>query len=239
MRFLAIMLLVIFAVIFVFWGMGSWSCNQPPKPNGEAQQSDGTKHENCTTLYGTVVVGLHDAGDFVHVFREEIVAVSTFFIAIFTVILSVFTVSLAHATKRTAEHIPRVERAYVHGGPGQGRLVQAATNTALHLTITINNFGKTPAFVKDICWDVHDNTAFRSPDFTKNRKYLDMFIKDGVIYKTPVEIQITTVSLLYLLIRYEDMFGGLHETGLTYRIVPRVKEYAEPVEGVGAYRKWT
>jgi hypothetical protein len=66
-----------------------------------------------------------------------------------------------------------------------------------------------------------------------------MFIRDGVVYETPLSIDFTTTSLLYLLIRYEDMFGGSHETGLTYRIFPRVQGYNEPVQGIGSYRKWT
>jgi hypothetical protein len=109
----------------------------------------------------------------------------------------------------------------------------------VEITITVNNYGKTPTFVNYICWEINTAGAPSAPDFTKNRKFIDMFIKPGEVYPTPITLTFTTTSLLYLLIEYEDMFGGTHETGLAYRIFPQRWGYNEPVEGVGAYRKWT
>jgi hypothetical protein len=150
------------------------------------------------------------------------------------------TKDAALAAKIAADHIPRVERAYVHGGPGKADIVKSAAVPTILVMITVNNYGKTPAFVNYICWDVHPlGAAPAAPDFTKNRKLVDMFIKSDVIYETSVVLTFTAPSLLYLMIEYEDMFGASHETGLAYRIFPRPQGYNEPVEGVGAYRKWT
>ena len=51
--------------------------------------------------------------------------------------LALYTATVARATKVAAEHIPRVERAYLSGGGGKGKEGE--------FEVRVNNFGKTPA----------------------------------------------------------------------------------------------
>jgi hypothetical protein len=177
MRALATAFLVAFFIVFSFLGIGSWSCNQPPKPNGEPEHSDEAKHENCATPYGTVIVGLHDAGGFVKGFHDEITAVSTVVIAIFTIVLGVFTVSLsgstriaAEAAKDSADALTQSERAQlfviIQNQSIEGLIVPirrsiqtnecrdeneiVRQNRETTVQCVFKNYGKTPAIVKEI-----------------------------------------------------------------------------------------
>jgi hypothetical protein len=161
MRSAAAAFLVIFFIVFSFWGVGSWSCNQPKKQNSEAQQRDDTKHNNCATPYGAIIVGLHDTGDFVHIFHEEIVAVSTVVIAIFTLILGVFTINLSKSTRIAAdtarEALTKLERAFVYSkGLGWKAYLNPVSNDRGGVfTAEWHNGGTTQAkhFLTHTSWD--------------------------------------------------------------------------------------
>jgi hypothetical protein len=207
---------------------------------GNQSAADYYAIKNCGIFDGPLLAGLVWFADFFDSHGEAVTAAFTVVLSISTGLLWWSTNKLWNVTRVAADHIPRVERAYVHGGPGVAGMVKSAAVPTLLVTITVNNYGKTPAFVNYVCWDVYAIGATpTAPDFTKNRKFVDMFIKADVVYETSVTLTFTAPSLLYILIEYEDMFGNAHETGLAYRIFPRQHGYNEPVEGAGAYRKWT
>jgi hypothetical protein len=71
--------------------------------------------------------------------------------AVFTAVLAVSTIALWRSTRRlwrvtriAAEHIPHVERAYVSGG------ATGVVNLPEHFAVTVDNYGKTPAFIGTI-----------------------------------------------------------------------------------------
>jgi hypothetical protein len=87
-------------------------------------------------------------GSAIHVFRDEIVAIGTALIGVFTAVLGVFTVSLSRSTRRAAEHIPVVERAYLFAQPCAAAGFITLDRTTV--IIEVQNFGVTPAIMKEI-----------------------------------------------------------------------------------------
>jgi hypothetical protein len=76
--------------------------------------------------------------------RPGVTALSTAVLALSTIGLWLSTRRLWRVTGIAAQHIPRVERAYVSGGA-------AGVVDAPHdFGVTINNYGKTPAFIGTI-----------------------------------------------------------------------------------------
>jgi hypothetical protein len=150
MRLLASMLLIAFFILLIIFSIGSWSCNQPPKPSGETQQTENANKKDCATFYGTFEVGLFDTGRFIHAYHQETVAVATVIIAAFTIILGVFTISLARSTRVAAEHIPLVERAYLFGGPDTRTLTVRDDLNLIQFKFGVKNNGKTPGIVAEI-----------------------------------------------------------------------------------------
>ena len=66
-------------------------------------------------------------------------------LALCTFFLTIYTGVVANATKHAADHIPIVERAYVSGGAGHP-VIDDVIDMG-RLVATINNYGKTPAFI--------------------------------------------------------------------------------------------
>ena len=92
--------------------------------------------------------------------------------AVFTGVLAVSTIALWWSTRKlwrvtriAAEHIPHVERAYVSGG------ATGVENSLEHFAVTIDNYGKTPAFIGTI-WakivpedELPDTPVYDPPEF--------------------------------------------------------------------------
>jgi hypothetical protein len=92
--------------------------------------------------------------------------------AVFTGVLAVSTIALWWSTRKlwrvtriAAEHIPHVERAYVSGG------ATGVENSPEHFAVTIDNYGKTPAFIGTI-WakivpedELPDTPVYDPPEF--------------------------------------------------------------------------
>jgi hypothetical protein len=91
------------------------------------------------------------------------------YVALFTGILAVGTLALWWSTRRlwavtkvAAEHIPRVERAYIIGGGPLRRYLQDGSlrdHPAIGW-VSIGNYGKTSAILKKIEWGFCDPTVF-------------------------------------------------------------------------------
>lgn len=152
---------IIFGVLliaFIFLSLIAWlgysSRNDPEGQASHDQQATETQKKEYPSLKASLKIGFIRLGEFIHDFREEIVAVGTLFIAVFTVILAFATGFLYFATKElvkgaedTAE---RQLRAYV------GIVLPPADK--LHITnrysvtvpaivaLGIQNSGSTPAY---------------------------------------------------------------------------------------------
>lgn len=174
MRSLSAALLIVFLIVLGIFAIGSWSCQQPPKPFSETHENENSSPKDCSTFYGTLIVGFA-SGSFVRTYDKEIVALSTVVIAVFTVILGLFTISVAQSTRIAAEaaftsanaataiEFPIIRTNWL--GPeleGTDHLVgpkEPYGSSPVHLwpttfsvisNIEFRNYGRTPAFLEQI-----------------------------------------------------------------------------------------
>jgi hypothetical protein len=105
--------------------------------------------------YGPLMVYIDCLGPFSHENHSPITAAFTVILALSTIALWVSTRDSALAARAAAEHIPRVERAYIYGGfgPHSGGRRYATDengNDFIVASVTMANYGKTPGFIKTI-----------------------------------------------------------------------------------------
>ena len=82
-------------------------------------------------------------------------------------VLAVSTIALWWSTRRlwqvtriAAEHIPHVERAYVSGG------ATGVVESPQHFAVTVDNYGKTPAFIGTIWANIVPENELPHTPFT-------------------------------------------------------------------------
>lgn len=123
----------------------------------------------------TVIVGLHDFGDFIHIFHDEILAMAAVVIAIFSIIMGIFTISLSRSTriaanvaKQSAEALSQSERAHIFAkvlewsdiseattvGNEEGLQRDGPIPASIKVEFCFENHGKTPAVLKMISRDI-------------------------------------------------------------------------------------
>jgi len=126
---------------------------------------------------------------------------------------------LWRVTRIAAEHIPHVERAYVSGG------VTGVVDSPHDFAVTINNYGKTPAFIGTI-WakivpenELPDSPVYDPPDFGW---FGGQMLKPdtpghpaGIIRSWDV----TERRVIYGRIWYRDIFKDCHSAGFILRIL--------------------
>jgi hypothetical protein len=106
------------AVVIVLWigvvALVAWVASRSNEMSWDLAQAEAERFAT------TVIVGLHDFGDFIHIFHDEILALATVVIAFFTIIMGIFTISLSKATrtavnlaKQSAEALSQSERAHI------------------------------------------------------------------------------------------------------------------------------
>jgi hypothetical protein len=151
------------AVLVTLASLASWSgtivgsssptaIEQSPVQTGQYRNQDQSSNEDETS---PIIAALSAIDAFITRYKDDIGAISTFFIMVFTGILGWFTVSLARSTRIAAQHIPRVERAYVflHPDIGYAGPLWAAgviNIRAIKITFSLRNQGKTPAIIRRI-----------------------------------------------------------------------------------------
>ena len=166
---------------------------------------------------------------------------------IFTVVLAISTIMLWRATKAIGERADAAfrtaERAYVkmsHAPPGL-RCIQALTDTAptqYLITITITNFGRTPARVTNVLAKRIMLTTSQArppkPDYTPDPWYPEspkaFLVTNDTFSFTRVwqfwdEIEPSGATHeLYAIgcVEYEDAFGTRYRAGYARKYVPRL-----------------
>ena len=159
MRTLAGMLIVLAILALGFIFSLPLPC-QPEIQTSKTKQEHYTSYKDCASVIGTVFAPI---GDFVHAYKDEITALSTFVIAIFTVILGCFTVSVARSTKvaalaakASADSSIIAERAYVLLG-----YEEITFDREQHMTIPLvmTNGGRTIGIVKEVGYAFVDKTV--------------------------------------------------------------------------------
>jgi hypothetical protein len=106
-------------------------------------------YQECTTnkSFMTYVDCL---GPFAHENHGPIVAVFTIILAFSTIALWISTRDAALAAKAAAEHIPRAERAFIHGGVHPDGRTLVGDGKKIRVRFSMANYGKTPGFIKSV-----------------------------------------------------------------------------------------
>ena len=173
---------------------------------------------------------------FVRKSLDDPLAVFTALLALATMALATYTAVVARATKRAAEHIPRVERAYIFADVFFKNVGFGGISTGV--VISISNYGKTPGDVYKIAFDFVAAIP-PVPDYRGDLAF-DIRLKAGVenemtkIYRTFDQIKGKPIA--YGRIYYRDIFGDEHSSGFIRRIMSSqidIYEGAPP-----AYTKW-
>jgi hypothetical protein len=138
--------------------------------------------DDLATLIGS---GRECLGLFLHDSAEEIIAIFTIILAISTSLLWCFTRAAAYAAKAAADHIPRVERAYVFGGgPIQRCDADGKPLDPPELGwVSVGNYGKTPAILKKVEWGFCDEDVFptdRPVSEILNRRLLPKEMREAI-----------------------------------------------------------
>jgi hypothetical protein len=142
--------------------------------------------------------------------------------ATFTVVLGFSTVFLWLSTRKlwritriAAEHIPHVERAYVSGG------TPWTDDSLTELRLTINNYGKTPAFVGTVIIGMIEagTPVPEKPVYAGKGEFA------GAVVKPDVTLRFFSITrpcvpdgrVVYGRIYYRDIFNKCHSSGFALR----------------------
>jgi hypothetical protein len=160
---------------------------------------------------------------------DRSIARYTLWLAGFTGILSVSTIFLwwstrqaAFAAKAAAEHIPRVERAYIRGGTGQQRPV----DDGVQLFVTMNNYGKTPAFVGTITVSICPEAALPAIPKYETGIFRGYVLATNTDDKTAFPSDVSCIwdrrpdQIVFGRIWYRDIFNDCHSSGFILHLRP-------------------
>jgi hypothetical protein len=154
----------------------------------ECVQSGNPTYPTYLTVLG---VRWYCLGEFVEDHGEAITATFTAVLAVSTILLWLSTREAAYAAKAAADHIPRVERAYIVGG-GPTRPVDEDRNLIYDPDrgwVSIGNYGKTAAILKKVEWGFCDESIFpkeRPVSEVLNKKLLPRNVKIESLVKEDV-----------------------------------------------------
>jgi hypothetical protein len=147
---------------------------------------------------------------------ERATATFTAVLAISTICLWWSTRKLWRVTRVAAEHIPHVERAYVSGG------AVGVSNLPRHFLVTINNYGKTPAFIGTVSATICLEKDLPSVPVYERGWFGSHVLKpDTPAYNSGVTRlwDGTGGSVIYGRIWYRDIFKRYHSAGFILRIL--------------------
>ena len=143
--------------------------------------------------------------------------------ATFTVVLGFSTVFLWLSTRKlwritriAAEHIPRVERAYVSGG------ARWTDDNTTHLRVTINNYGKTPAFIGTVILQISESkTLPQEPVYSEVGEFLGYVLKPDITAPSTITRPcLPDGRVVYGRIYYRDIFKKCHSSGFALKALP-------------------
>jgi len=138
-------------------------------------------------------------------------------LALSTIGLWLSTRKLWRVTRVAAEHIPHVERAYVSGG---ARWTDVG---ATQFCVTINNYGKTPAFVGTIIIETVEvgRPVPQKPVYAAKGSFMGYLIKPDITLQSSLTGACPADGrLIYGRIYYRDIFNKCHSSGFALQALP-------------------
>lgn len=142
--------------------------------------------------------------------------------ATFTVVLGFSTVFLWLSTRKlwritriAAEHIPHVERAYVSGG------TPWTDESLTELRLTIDNYGKTPAFVGTVIIGMIEagSPVPEKPVYAEKGEFAGYVVKPNVTLQSFLITRpcVPDGRIVYGRIYYRDIFNKCHSSGFALK----------------------
>jgi hypothetical protein len=238
------------AGLALFYAREIWkSSERPHSPKYEASASQPNKNTaKSNPLYDAWEWATHDAITvytfFLALFTAALVCVSA--VQIRYLIRADVTARRAAiaarrsalAARKSAEHIPRVERAYVSGGAlveleiTGSQLVPGVGSTAVThprwLLITVDNYGKTPAYVSHIAYSICAAEELPEPvnlarDYERSKMLVNFNVGPGTAgMRTNQRREFSQAAgkIVYGRFYYTDIFGDQHSSGFILRVTP-------------------
>jgi hypothetical protein len=206
------------AIWLIFESAISWVafCQHQNEYSGADQAAEGYE---CIFRGPAASIARWFAGWWVHTFDK-----ADAYIALFTAILAVGTLALWSSTRKlwnvtrvAAEHIPRVERAYIYGGANY-RLTEQGQ--PISLVVKVNNFGKTPAFIGTIAATICPELDLTRPITWQDQQWMGWVLPAPTLdIGAPVELPFTRFGEVIVgRIWYRDIFNDCHSTGFVLRL---------------------
>lgn len=226
-----------FLLATVFWAaVLGWQASYSPTERekqecAETAKKSGHKTEDCKTFWEKTT--------------NDPIALSTFGTFIFTGVLGISTIFLwgatktaANAAKTAAEHVPRVERAYIFGGPSN--IVMNLPGRKTTFDIQIGNSGRTPALLKEICLVISTTCPTGEPNYPNPQIVVTDLAIDGAAtgVRLPINSSTNLVSpyFAYGFFKYDDIFHVTHTSRFCARIIPAMGKFE--IAGGPAWNDW-
>lgn len=243
--------------------------HSPGSQKGAQQSADANAHKNATenaapAINQTVTVQLEPAPDKADGGVERELAEYTHQLMVWTAVLAVATTFLiaigwyqatqmrraVDATTTIARSDDRrtnaLERAYAWASPrveSGNPIRQDSIPIALKFVIEAENYGRTPAIVKEVRWQVCPLASIpETPDYaTCNRAPSYLVLSPQQRWRTKARGQYrldwTEPHAIYGRLYYEDVFRRPHSSGFLLRLKPDTREHF-PIEGYPKHTHW-
>jgi hypothetical protein len=178
----------------------------------------------------------------------QMLARLTLWLVAATAFLGLATFIAAMAAKAAADHIPNVERAFIHGGVHPKGRAAINGRRDIRIRFSMANYGKTPGFIKYIKFgsckleDLPDDPDYR---VWKDHQVLDLYfpqmtMKDVRTDTAEILIPADGKHVVFQRVYYDDVFNKSHSSGSVHRMYLDKKGVVkdEIVSGKPAYWKW-
>jgi hypothetical protein len=146
-------------------------------------------------------------------------------VSITDILLAIFTGALVFTVGRQEWWMRKHERAYVNIGPGR-QVRDRTTGTVIGLAVTLVNYGRTPAIIKEVTWGVCPISDWPVKRYPAYRVYEDILNPGmtkgedallGADFWSPITG--ADINIFYARVIYNDIFGREHFASCKHRIL--------------------
>jgi hypothetical protein len=113
----------------------------------------------------------------------------------------------------------KMERAYGFGGPGGTRKNR---EEGLLIRIEFGNYGRTPAFLEEVEWDVRPERTLPTTPTYSNRRANDLVVLTGQRANTEASYMCrfdwSEPQVFYARFTYKDIYGRRHRSGGLWQV---------------------
>jgi hypothetical protein len=203
-------------------------------------------YQTCATLHEGIMRFL--AFIWAHTTHDNIIAFAT-------VMVAIFTWTIWRVNRSQLQRSREVERAYVSGGvvieweeTGEHKMIPTgigfnATSVPITrprwLIVTVDNHGKTPAFISEIAMTVCEVGALPgAPEYETAKRLANLNVSPGTVgLRTQFvsDFKEAGGKLVYGRVYYTDIFRSPHSSGFILRVLSSTTGAAE---APSAYSEW-